>query len=232
VVARVQRAMTVLLPDSEGSTVNFFAHAKLALWRSDDPRFVLGAMLPDLSGMLGLRLRNVDHPTLAAGVSYHYATDAAFHAAPIFLTLCADGVATLNEAGVSRGTARAVAHVGTELLLDGALSRDVPALQAYRAALENGARERLVDHLDVASSANAQSLHEGLTRLLGAPVPEGYREPAFVFARLRSILARRPRLAVQDSDLARVQRYVEDSQPRVTRLWPELLEQVRLGLAH
>ena len=211
--------------------MNFFAHSKLALWRSDDPRFALGAMLPDLTGMLGLRLRHVDHAVLAAGVAYHHATDAAFHAAPIFLTLCAHGVSTLSEAGVGRGTARAVAHVGTELLLDGALSRDDSrALQAYRAALEIGTHEHLVDHIDLAGSANAQSLHDGLIRLAGAPIPEGYREAAFVFARLRSILARRPRLAMQDADLARVQRYVEEIQPRVTQVAAELLEQVRASL--
>jgi hypothetical protein len=211
--------------------LNFFAHSKLALWRSDDPRFALGAMLPDLTGMLGLRLRHVEHEALAAGVAYHHATDAAFHAAPIFLTLCAHGVATLSEAGVGRGTARAVAHVGTELLLDGALSRDDgDALLAYRAALEIGARERLVDHLELAGSADAQALHDGLIRLASAPIPEGYRDVAFVFARLRSILARRPRLAMQGSEFARVQQYLEEIQPRVTRLATELLEQVRVGL--
>jgi acyl carrier protein phosphodiesterase len=141
-------------------------------------------------------------------------------------------VLTLSEAGVGRGTARAVAHVGTELLLDGALSRDdTRAVRAYRAALEIGAHERLVDHLDLAGSANAQAMHDGLIRLAGAPIPEGYREAAFVFARLRSILARRPRLAMQDGDLARVQQYLEEIQPRVTQLAPELLEQVRVGLA-
>jgi hypothetical protein len=222
--------MGVLLPLCR-RILNFFAHSKLALWRSDDPRFALGAMLPDLTGMLGLRLRQVDHEVLASGVAYHHATDAAFHVAPIFLTLCAHGVATLSEAGVGRGTARAVAHVGTELLLDGALSRDDSrAVQAYRAALEIGTRERLVDHLDLLGSANAQSMHEGLTRLASAPIPEGYRDTAFVFARLRSILARRPRLAMQDSDLTRVQRYLEEIQPRVTQLSAELLEQVRANL--
>ena len=145
--------------------------------------------------------------------------------------MCARRFDAQRAAGVGRGTARAVAHVGTELLLDGALSRDDSrAVQAYRAALEIGTHERLVDHLDLAGSANAQSLHDGLTRLAGAPIPEGYRDVAFVFARLRSILARRPRLAMQESDLARVQQYLQEIQPRVTQLAAELLEQVRVGL--
>jgi hypothetical protein len=219
----------VLWADVEGVRVNFFAHAKLALWRSSDPRFVLGAMLPDLSGMLGLRLRHVDHPELSAGVAYHHATDAAFHAAPIFVSWCSEGVASLSAAGVSRGTARAVAHVGSELLLDGVLSADSVALRAYHSALEVGARERLVDHLEL-SDEDSDALHDGLIRLRGAPIPEGYREPAFVLARLRSILARRPRLAMQDSDVVRVQRFVSDLHPRVATLSTELLDQVRVGL--
>jgi acyl carrier protein phosphodiesterase len=210
--------------------MNFFAHAKVALWRGDHPRFVLGSMLPDLTGMLGLRVLRVDDPELAAGVAYHHATDAAFHGSPLFLELCAQGIATLSAAGVSRGPARAVAHVGTELLLDGALSHDRHARMTYTRTLEAAVRERFVDLLALEGPASARRLHDGLDRLVGAPVPEGYRDPAFVLARLQTILARRPRLAIQESELGSVDHLVRAFQPLVVRRWPELLEQVRSGL--
>jgi len=228
--SRVQRGTRVLFADGGRYFVNFFAHAKVALWRSADPRFVLGAMLPDLTGMLGLRIRTVDHPELAAGVAFHHATDAAFHASRIFVAQCAEGLAALSAAGVSRGTARAVAHVGTELLLDGVLSRDIPALAAYRGALDAATRERFVDHLDFEKLESSAQLHDGLARLAKAPVPEGYRELGFVVARLRGTLARRPRLAMHDRDLESVEAFVAASQLRIIELWPALLEEVRSGL--
>jgi hypothetical protein len=210
--------------------MNFFAHAKVALWRTDNPRFVLGSMLPDLTSMLGLRVLRVDDPELAAGVAYHHATDTAFHGSPLFLELCAKGIATLSDAGVSRGAARAVAHVGTELLLDGALSHDQHARMTYTRSLEAAVRERFVDQLILDSPESSGRLHDGLGRLVGAPVPEGYRDPAFVLARLQATLARRPRLAIQESELGSVGLLVRAFQPLVVRLWPELLEQVRSAL--
>jgi hypothetical protein len=210
--------------------MNFFAHAKLALWRSDNPRFVLGSMLPDLISMLGLRVLRVDDPEFAAGVAYHHATDTAFHHSPAFLELCSQGIATLSAAGVSRGTARAVAHVGTELLLDGALSHDQHARTSYTRSLEAALRERFVDHLVLESRESSIRLHDGLARLVSAPVPEGYRDPAFVLARLQATLARRPRLAIQESELASVRLLVHAYQPLVVRRSPQLLEQVRSAL--
>jgi acyl carrier protein phosphodiesterase len=210
--------------------MNFFAHACVALWRSDRPRFLLGAMLPDLTNMIGARLRSVQEPELAAGVAFHHETDAAFHAAPLFLELCTAGTATLGAAGVGRGTARAVAHVGSELLLDGALSRQWAARKAYVCALELATRERWVEQLVLESDQSKERLHEGLVRLTSAPLPESYAQPDFVVARLRNILAPRPRLAMQPQDLPSVQAFVRSSQPKIVRDWPELLEQVRAGL--
>ncbi|HEY2734718.1 MAG TPA: hypothetical protein VGI70_12070 [Polyangiales bacterium] len=210
--------------------MNFFAHAKLALWRSTDPRFVFGAMLPDLSSMIGVRIKHVDQPELAAGVGFHYATDAAFHAAPSFVAICSNGLATLSEAGVARGTARAVVHVGTELLLDGVLADDLSALHAYRRALASATAERWVKHFELESAQDPQSFHEALERLARAPVPESYRDPGFVSARLRTILGRRPRLAMRESDREGVERFVERLQSDVLAAAPALLDQVRTNL--
>ena len=210
--------------------MNFFAHATLALWRSDAPRFVFGSMLPDFAGMLGVRVLRVDDAELASGVAFHHATDAAFHQAPAFVGLCEQGILTLEAAGVGRGTARAVAHVGTELLLDGALSHDQRALQVYATTLATAQRERFVQSLALPAPEHSERFHLALGRLANAPVPHGYRDPAFVVARLRGALERRPRLAIRDQDVVSVERFVRDIQPRVERVWPQLREQVRAGL--
>jgi len=210
--------------------MNFFAHAALALWRSDDPRFVLGSMLPDFAGMLGLRVLRIDDRALAAGVTYHHATDAAFHRAPLFVELCTRGIETLSAAGVARGTARAVAHVGTELLLDGALSHLQPARVAYQGSLRAALSERYVDAFTLEAEEHVERFQTGLARLATAPVPDGYRDPEFVLARLRSTLTRRPRLAMRDTDVEHVRSHLHEFEPLVRQGWPELLDQVRTEL--
>jgi hypothetical protein len=210
--------------------LNFFSHAVVAAWHSKDPSFVLGAMLPDLLGMTGLRLREVYDPELARGVALHHATDGVFHVAPVFTRLCGEAIARLTTAGVERGTARAVGHVGVELLLDGALSDDAAARSLYIAALELAADGGLDGRLSLVESADLNRLTSGLRRLSGAPIPEAYREPGIVAERLRAILAPRPRLAMRERDFAPVQAWAEAVRPTVVDRRHELLEQVRSAL--
>ena len=192
--------------------MNFFGHATLALKRSDDPRFLLGAMLPDLVSMAGVRIAEARDPELAAGIALHHETDARFHAAPAFTELCHAANEELQAAGVGRATARAVGHVGTELLLDGLLSFDDVARAAYKRAIEHHVREPIHDALSLKGGATTQDLQALLARLARAPLPEGYREPRFVLDRLHTILARRPRLAFQDGDLEPTERWLERTQ--------------------
>lgn len=84
------------------SIVNFFGHATLALQQSDDPRFLLGSMLPDLVSMAGVRIAEAHDPVLAAGIALHHATDARFHGAPPFTELCHSANEQLQAAGVGR----------------------------------------------------------------------------------------------------------------------------------
>jgi hypothetical protein len=210
--------------------VNFYAHACVALWRSDDPRYLFGAMLPDLTGMLGLRYATSSDATLNAGIELHHATDAAFHSAGHFVAMCASGVAELTEHGVGRGPARAVAHVGTELLLDGRMSHDREARTAYSEALRYAVAHELSDTLALPEARDRARLHAGVARLTLAPLPEGYREPAFVVDRLEHILSRRPRLALQSCDRPHVERFLERAQTELDSTWLELLEQVRAAL--
>jgi hypothetical protein len=182
--------------------VNFFGHATLALKQSDDPRFVLGSMLPDLVSMAGVRIAQAHDPVLAAGIALHHETDARFHSAAPFTELCHAANEQLQAAGVGRATARAVGHVGTELLLDGLLSFNEQASAAYKHTLEHSVREPMHDALSLRGEATTADLQTLLARLHRAPLPEGYRDPSFVLDRLQTILARRPRLAFQPTDLA------------------------------
>jgi hypothetical protein len=181
--------------------VNFFGHATLALKQSDHPRFLLGSMLPDLVSMAGVRIAEAPDPVLARGIALHHETDARFHGAPVFTALCHAANEELQAAGVGRATARAVGHVGAELLLDGLLSFNDGARAAYKSALEHSVHEPMHDALVLKGEATTEELQAMLARLHRAPLPEGYREPSFVLDRLQTILARRPRLAFKEGDL-------------------------------
>lgn len=209
--------------------MNFFGHAVVGLRHSDDRRFLLGTMLPDLCAMLGIRISRAHDAAIATGVDFHHRTDAAFHGSARFVTLCSNAVESLTEAGVSRGTARAVAHVGTELLLDGMLSRETDARPAYADALAYAVEERLSERLPTPHEAQAR-LHRGLTRLVNAPIPEAYLDPAFVVDRLEAMLAPRPRLAMQARDVPLVRHELDRLHGEVSTTWRELLAQVQTRL--
>jgi hypothetical protein len=209
--------------------MNFFAHAVVGLWHSEDRRFVLGAMLPDLSAMLGLRLGGSLDPVLDAGIQCHHTTDAAFHGSPHFVRLCARSVEVLTARGVGRGTARAAAHVGVELLLDGMLSHDAQAHAAYQEALATGVDHGLIDGLGWPAEQRDRML-AGLARLRLAPVPVGYREPEFVTERLEYVLSRRPRLAMRPADVPHVGDQVRVLHRELSGSWGELIDQVRARL--
>src|SRR3954452_22349226 len=107
--------------------MNFFGHALIAQ-RAETTRgpirseFVLGAMLPDFASMLRTRPPFSTLDALSAGLWFHHRTDDAFHGSPSFLQFSGDASRFLSDRGVARGTARAVAHVGVELLLDAAFA--------------------------------------------------------------------------------------------------------------
>src|SRR6202040_922306 len=109
--------------------------------------FVLGAMLPDFCSMLGLREPCAQDRVLATGIHFHHITDRAFHDLAIFRRLCREATAVLGARGVARGTARAVAHVGVELLLDAVLAEAAAARSAYVAGLRAGQRPELLRSL-------------------------------------------------------------------------------------
>jgi acyl carrier protein phosphodiesterase len=207
--------------------VNFFGHAIVAGWSGQEAGGVLGSMLPDFEGMVKVPLLAIHDPAIARGVALHHRTDDVFHRTPVFLDLCALAVTELTRRGVRRGTARAVAHVGSEMFLDGWLARDDSLPSHYVEALYPD----LADHLEWADRGAAfAALRKRLVRW-GAP--SDYREPAFVLQRLHDVLQSRPRLRVLDHQSAGLESFLPVFRRAVESQAPELLSQVRdaLGLA-
>jgi hypothetical protein len=102
--------------------MNFFGHVVVATWQpARDARTALGAMLPDLVGVAGLRGVAPGDPEVARGVALHHRTDEVFHASDTFVSLQTLLRSALEARGIRGGPARAAAHVGIELLLDGLL---------------------------------------------------------------------------------------------------------------
>lgn len=210
--------------------MNFFGHATVALFRAADPAFVFGAMLPDFAGMVGARVEgSAKRSELQRGIELHHRTDDAFHGAPIFVDQCSAAMTSLTAAGLSRGSARAVGHVGTELLLDGWLASNNTARDAYREALQAG--PSLVNEVSFRDNDSPERCRYLLSRLSGAPIPERYAEVDFVTERLAFILASRPRLALLPHDIEAVRSYLREAQARVITLAPELIEHVRMAVA-
>lgn len=194
--------------------VNFFGHALVAHRSRLGDEAVLGAMLPDFTGMAGLRLLGAQG-ALGQGVNHHHETDRRFHAHPTFVALCAAGIDSLTARGVARGPARASCHVGLELLLDGALSGDQEARDRYRSALRCALDPGLAAALQFRENDGARRLGLLAERLLAAPLPQAYADPGRVAERLTRLLSYRPRLALDASGAREVEVWLGEVQPEI-----------------
>jgi len=207
--------------------MNFFGHAAIAGHFESDPVFVFGSMLPDFCGMLGLRMADAVPGSLGAGVRFHHVTDGAFHALASFQRLNRDASAELTARGVRRGTARAVAHVGVELLLDAELAESDATRALYLAALEAGRDPELY------SASFAHELGERLGRLARTLADRGVaKRPSSesVVERLERALGARPKLAVAAEDRSRVSEWVELFRARVVASAPTLVRELILDI--
>lgn len=209
--------------------MNFFSHAAIAQTYSSEPLFVFGSMLPDFVSMVRARKPLVREHTLEAGVRFHHATDAAFHELPVFRELCAWSLAELSASGVPRGPARGIAHVGIELLLDVHLSQNEASRAAYLQALAAGGDAGARGELEFQSSADAERFSE-LGRALRARGASSDVSATLVLSRLRSTLARRPRLAIPAADEPRVLEWVEIASARVVASAEHLLDELHAEL--
>ena len=179
--------------------MNYLGHAAVATWLSQERAFVLGAMLPDFATMIGARPPATTHAGLESGMRFHYQTDEVFHRSAGFLELTRSAFDWLLARGVERGRARAIAHVGVELLLDADLSRAEPVQRAYVAALQGGAAHELGRHLSWDAPAVRLGFEDLRARLLARGVTAEDPTPEVTSQRLRRALAARPRLALDDA---------------------------------
>jgi hypothetical protein len=204
--------------------MNFFGHAAVASRFSDRPAFLLGAMLPDFCGMLSLRAPAVGSLAVADGVRFHHETDGVFHDLPLFRGWCREALAHLSARGVARGTARAVAHVGLEFLLDAALAENEGNRAAYRAGLRAGANPVVLEEIGWQPEPRAR-----LAELVGVLEQRSLvaKVPAKLVAeRLERTLARRPRLAIVARDREPVVEWVELFQHDVVASAPRLVAEL------
>lgn len=218
--------------------MNFFGHAALATHHFEAARpapspdelarLCAGAMLPDFLGMLRLGRPSVDDALVARGVAFHHRSDEAFHDLPPFLRLSRAAFAWLSERGLPRGPARAVAHVGVEMLLDEPLAAHPPSRAAYRAALALPLEGRL--ELPTTDQLARLTALRGalLERSHGARNPS----PEVVAERIRRTLSGRPRLETDDVGQALLGEWVSHARPLVFAEAPEILARLRLLLAN
>jgi hypothetical protein len=154
----------------------------------------------------------------------HHRTDDAFHGAPVFSALVHETIATLTALGVERGPARAVGHIGVEMLIDGELLREAEVGGAYLSAL--AAFAELAPQLGATGDDAVPAL---VTRLLHHGIPYDYKRPDAVTARVSSALSRRPRLALSAAAQAVVGSIMPDLKARVVVRLPELLSHLAQG---
>jgi acyl carrier protein phosphodiesterase len=206
--------------------LNFFGHAVVAGWADNRAGHLLGSMLPDFEAMVRVPLVGVCDPDIQRGIDLHHRTDEVFHRAPIFVELCARALSELKGAGVRRGTARAVGHIGSEMFLDGWLAREQDHVDDYLAAVE----VEVEGCLEWEDDGRAFSKLRARLTMWGAP--RDYAEPTFVLARLADALQRRPALKVLEDESAQVKEFLPRLQRMVERHAPELLTELQdtLGL--
>lgn len=202
--------------------MNFIGHAYVARCERRDPLFVLGSMLPDFVGMARTRLVHGrdDVSELGRGIALHHRTDDVFHGARAFTSLVQTTLDELCAAGVGRGSARAVAHIGAEMLLDGELLREQGLADGYLEALQAG-EAVAAPFLDPEGRERWRALR---TRLLTFGAPHDYRDPEAVLLRLELVLRGRPRLAIADDARETLRKALPGLQTRVVAALPALLQ--------
>jgi hypothetical protein len=211
--------------------VNFFGHAAVAVWMAGtadpDPHVVFGAMLPDFASMIRGRVREVRDPAVARGVALHHATDAAFHHLAPVVAHMRELDDALARHGCARAPRLATAHVGFELLLDGALVADSAAREAYNRAVACEAWRELTWRDD----AEHARLGQLVARLRAYGPPDDLRDPHAITLRLARILAPRPRLAASAADLEAIERALTEHAPRATAAAETITRALRAALA-
>ena len=214
--------------------MNFFGHALVAQRREATrgqvrAEFVLGSMLPDFASMLRVRPPRATLEAIRAGLQFHHLTDEAFHGSQAFLEFSGQASSFLQSHGLARGSARAVAHVGVELLLDSALVTD-HANEAYLSAIECALTARVADHIEWQSTDGQSRFTHLCHSLAKRGAVRADTSPELIAERLRNILASRPRLALDDAGQSVVRDWAVTTRPLIAAGAPLLLREVEQRL--
>lgn len=198
--------------------MNILGHTHVALASGrDDPGYLLGAVLPDLAPMAGVKVDRAALPgPIAEGVRCHVRTDAEFHGHPAFVAGARAVRRALDARGVASGPARAVGHAGWELLLDGTLVGS-PTETAFRRAMTAAGDAR-----GAMSGADAGRWAAFVERGRSAPAL-GFDDPRWVADRLYGMLARRPRLRLPERHVPAVADALAGQVERVRAVAAEVL---------
>jgi hypothetical protein len=213
--------------------VNAFGHVVVAhRWAGPtaDRGFALGSALSDLATVGGFRLLGrTDDPQVGAGMVFHHRTDDAFHAHPWFRERSRLAGGALLRSGMDRGPARACAHVGVELLLDGALQAGAEDRNHFGRALEAiPARIDRLAPLVPAGRRHAWRAH--LRGLAGVEAPPAHHDPEAVAARLQRICARRPRLWFPEAAVSDVAAVLAELAPGIADTAADLVADLAADL--
>jgi hypothetical protein len=218
--------------------MNFFGHAAVAASHfsaeANPPgarelaTLCAGAMLPDFIGMLRLSRPVLGDELLTRGVAFHHRTDEVFHDLPSFHRLSRQAFAWLSERQLPRGPARAVAHIGIEMLLDEVLAKERPARDAYLSALE----VPIGAMLTFATPADAERLAALQKALLGRSATDRAPAAELVAERIVRTLSGRPRLATDEAGQLLLGGWVALTRPLVERDAPEVFAMLRERLAN
>jgi hypothetical protein len=182
-------------------------------------------MLPDVATIARVR---VTRPSgaMGRGVTYHHECDAVFHELPWFVAHTVRLRDDLLAAGVDRGAARASAHAGLEMLLDGALVGDDVVQSHVRGALDT-LDDRAESLAELAAEHDRERWVTTVRRIARALDTSSYADPTSITLRLQRMTAGRRRIELHASQSAAVTTVLAVAQPEVIAAAPGVLAAVR-----
>jgi len=157
---------------------------------------LLGAAVPDFAAWRRFRMigAQASGTHIGDGITLHHRTDSIFHAHPSFTDSQRRIRDQLVASNVPRGAARACAHVGIEMMIDGALLRSPDTQRATQRTL--GAIGARPDGLALLTREPAEQWLAHLDSVAAYGIPSGYLSPPMLAERLFRILRGRRRLVL------------------------------------